>query len=367
MDEKQYYIEQMDKIQVSEHMQEQVLQYSVQRKRYDWKVIGAMAAVMAIGALFVIPSPLSQKVKAYCELAFLSINDMSTDNIDVSDYTTNLRMTEADGDVSLQLNEALLDGNHFVLSYTIACTEPRFFIIDDADVGYYAIGVKRITINGVSKKYTQEETLVNGDQYLSESEDFCTYEGGIDLCLCDMEDVFANSDDMLNIELELVATDPDDDKRQFSYQFTVENRKLQLDTKEIPINKVLKQDDVTFTLEKMCINAHSQRIYFHVEGLDDFDYLESTRSPYDFGITGVDENGNEVFSSIEEIHDGYGYFLLHTMGEDVKLSQDVSYYDLQMDYSWTDPAYVVCDDEHEGEWHGREGLVGEIFRVNCGE
>ena len=38
---------------------------------------------------------------------------------------------------------------------------------------------------------------------------------------------------------------------------------------------------------------------------------------------------------------------------------------MQMEYTWYDPEHLVCTDEEEGIFYGREGKVGEFFRIEC--
>ncbi len=375
MNEKEYYVNLMNTIQVSDKMRQKMLEYGKQHKKSYWKEMCAVAAVAVIFVLFIIPSPLSSKVNAYCEKVFYSIDEMIYGgHEDISGYTTTIKQADTDGDLSVQLNEVLLDGTHLICSYTVESQTPRFFTrkeqSGDSYVGYYSLFVEKIVINGKTKKYAEDKSDLPAAGFSIESVDTYTYPVGDEICLCDYKEVLDNPMDILNVELEVAAiSDEGEDIRHFSYNFSVQNRELQLETKEIPLNQTFMQDDITFTFEKMCINTNSQKIFFHVTGLPDdgtdmiSPHLEE--APYSFTLEGKDNNGNEVFASIGEIRDGYGYFELYPYSEVVGLDYQVQYYDLQMEYDWTDPEHIVCGDEEEGIWYGKSGKVGNAFRIDC--
>ena len=379
MEEREYYVNQIKELHVSDKVKGLVLEYAGQDKktqrRKNLYKCGLSAAVLAVLLLFfVIPSPLSAQVKAYCQLAVYHINQMTYGaHGDVSAYTTDIVQADSDGDLSLQLNEVLLDGEHLLFSYTVSSEVPRFFTVrgktGEEYEGYFDIGIEKITINGKDKTYWGDEILFDG--FYEDSSDALTYPVVGEHCMHDFADILEKPEEMLEIQLKVVArNDETDDIRHFSYAFTVKNRNLQLETKEIPMNQTVKEGEIAFTFEKMCINTHSQKVYFHVDGLKDFAFRRSLNwdeDSYSFGIKGVDDQGNKVFAGIKEIIDGYGYFELMPYSDTVGLNPDVAYYDFQVDYIWTDPDYVICDDEQEGEFHGRMGNAGEQFRVVCKE
>lgn len=377
MEEKEYYVDKMNRICVSKEAKNRVLQSvsrknekQIIRKMRTWGMVAAITA--AALALFVIPSPLSARAKAYCRIAVYNINEMIYGaHEDVSEYTTSIVQSDTDGNLTLQLNEVLLDGNHLIINYTVSSTTPSFFTRKDASgtvyEGYYNVGIKKLTINGVEKKYAEDE--ISFDSFYEDSSDSCTYAINGEHCLHDFSDVLKNPEEVLDIRMEVIAQNEETgDIKHFSFAFTIKNRELQLETKEIAMNQILEKDGITFTFEKMCINTHSQRIYFYVDGMSDFDFQCGQNimdAPYSFGLQGVDNNGNTVFAAIQEIRDGYGYFELIPYSDTIGLDQEVEYYDFQMEYDWVDPEYVVCDDAHEGEFHGEKGVVGESFRITC--
>lgn len=376
MEEKEYYVNQMKGLHVSDKVKEQVLEYAGQKMAgsgrkhlYKWGLV--TAGIAAVLVFFVIPSPLSTQAKTYCQLAVYHINQMIYGaHQDVSEYATDVVQADSDGDLSLQLNEVMLDGNHLIFNYTVSSKTPRFFTVEKKNgekyEGYFDIGIERITINGKDKIYQEDEIVFDG--FYEDSSDSRTYPVMEEHCLHDFTDVLKNPGERLEIQLEVVAkNDETDDIRHFSYAFTMKNRELQLETKEIPMNRIVEQDGITFTFEKMCINTHSQRVYFHVDGLKDFSFRRSPNQEesYSFELKGVDNQGNEVFAEIKEIIDGYGYFELLPCSDAVGLNPAAAYYDFQLDYIWTDPDYVICDDAHEGEFHGKMGNAGKTFRVIC--
>lgn len=377
MDEKNYYVSQMDNIQVSEQMKQRVLQYENTKQKAYWKPVTAVAAIALLLVMFVIPSPLSTRVNAYCEEVFYTIDELIYgQHTDVTDYTSAINQTQKDGDLGLQLNEVLLDGTHMVCKYTVVSDTPRFFTVEDEDgnsatyEGYFDIYVEKITINGKSKKYSDDELTYQDCG--RESEDSLTYIVGDEMCLDDFEEILENPDDIIDVKLDVVAVDfENEDYRHYSFSFTVENRTLQLETKEIPFEHTLTQDDVTFTFEKVRINAHAHKIYFHVTGLPDqgldIPITPENRSLYMFSLEGVDNNGNEVFAVLEELRNGYGYFLIYPYSDVKGLDENVEYYDMQMEYTWDDPEHLICTDEEEGIFYGRMGTVGEKFRIMCNE
>ncbi|MGN0154792.1 MAG: DUF4179 domain-containing protein [Lachnospiraceae bacterium] len=371
MNEKEYYVNQIDTIKVSDKMKQHVLQCESKTKKCYWRAISAVAVLAAL-ALFVIPSPLSSKVNAYCEKAFYSINEMIFgEHADVSGYTTRLAQVDTDGDLSLQLNEVLLDGSHLICSYTVESETPKFFTEAEENSetykGYYDLVIDKITINGKTKKYVKGSRPTAG--FTVESTDARTYPVYDEICLCDFKEILDNPKEILDVKIEVSATNGEEDIRHFSYTFSVKNRELQLETKEIPLDQTFHQDDVTFTLEKMCINTHSQKIYFHVTGLPDrgegIVSPNPEEDPYSFTLEGEDNNGNEVFAVIAEIRGGYGYFELYPYSDVVGLDNEVKFYDMQMEYDWDDPEHIVCGDEEEGIWYGKTGKVGNPFRIKC--
>lgn len=265
--------------------------------------------------------------------------------------------------------KSLLDGDHMIFNYTVSSKTPQFFATEEKYEGYFDIGIEKITINGKDKVYREDEILFDG--FYEDSSDMLTYPVMGEHCLHDFANDIQNPEGVLNIQLEVVAkNDETNDVRHFSYDFAVKNRELQLETKEIPMKQIVKQDGITFIFEKMCINTHSQRLYFHADGLKDFAFrqgLNWNEESYSFGIKGVDDKGNEVFGKIEEVTDSYGYFELISYNDTVGLNTDARYYDFQVDYTWTDPNYMECNDEQEGEFYGRMGTAGGQFRVVCKE
>ncbi len=376
MDEKNYYVSQMDYIKVSDQMKQRVLQYENTNKKVYRKPVTVVAAIALVLVMFVIPSPLSTRVNAYCEEVFYTIDELIYgQHTDVTAYTTEINQIKKDGDLELQLNEVLLDGTHLVCKYTVVSDTPRFYTIEDkdgissTDEGYFDIGVEKITINGKSEKYSPDEMTGDCSRL---SEDTLTYIVGDEMCLCNFEEILKNPDNIIDVKLDVVAKDfENEDTRHFSFAFTVENRTLQLETKEIPLEHTLTQDNVTFTFEKIRINAHAHKIYFHVTGLPDqgldIPVTPENRSLYTFGLEGVDNNGNEVFAVLEELRNGYGYFLIYPYSDVKGLDENVEYYDMKMEYTWLDPEQLVGTDEEEGIFYGREGVVGEKFRIVCDE
>ena len=363
----------MDKVKVSNQMKQKVLQYENTKKRIYWKPVSAVAVMVLILALFVIPSPLSSRVNAYCEEVYYTLEELIYgQHAHVTEYTSQIQQTQTDGDLSVQLNEALLDGTHLILNYTVMSDIPRFYSIEEVNgetyEGYYDLDVQKITINGTSKEYSGLELSSEG--FVTESTDAVTYPVGDELCLCDFKELLENPDELLNIEIDVNAVNlEDEDIRQYHFAFTLENRELQLETKEIPFEHTLTQGEVTIQFEKICINSYSQKIYFHVTGLKDegFDICETpeTRNDYSFSLEGIDDSGNEVFGTMEEVKDGYGYFLIRAYSDVEGLNPDVKYYDMQMDYIWDDPEHLVGTDEEEDTFYGEDGNVGKSFRIEC--
>ncbi len=375
MDEKNYYVSQMDNIQVSNQIKQRVLQYENTKKNVYWKPVTVVAAIALVLVMFVIPSPLSTRVNAYCEEVFYTIDELIYgQHTDVTTYKTELNQTQKDGDLAVQLNEVLLDGNHFTLKYKVISDIPRFFTKEEENSatyeGYYDLAVEKITINGKSKEYLGDELAYSS--FVQDSEDGLTYIVGDELCLCDFQEMLEHPDEMIDVKIDVIATDfENEDSRHYSYAFSVKNRMLQLETKEIPFEHTLTQDDVTFTFEKICMNARSQKIYFHVTGLPDqgldICMTPENRSLYHFRLEGTDNRGNEVFCTLEELRDGYGYFQIRAYSDVEGLDPDVEYYDLQMEYIWDDPEHLVGTDEEEGIFYGKEGRVGKPFRIDCKE
>lgn len=375
MDEKAYYVDQMDKLQASDQMKQRVLQYEYTRKKAYWKPVTAVASIVLVLVLFVIPSPLSNQVNAYCEEVFYTVEEMIYGiNVNVTNYTSTINQTKKDGDLSIQLNEVLLDGNHLTFKYKVISDIPRFFTIEEENSatyeGYYDLAIEKITINGKSKEYLGDELSYSA--FVQESEDALTYIVGDEICLHDFEEMLDDPNKIINVKIDVIATDSEiEDDRHYSFAFSVENRMLQLDTKEIPFEHTLTQDDVTFNFEKISINECYQKIYFHVTNLPDqgmdICITPENRSPYLFSLDGVDDNGKEVFCTLEELRDGYGYFLIRAYSDFEGLDSNVEFYDMQMEYTWYDPEHLVCTDEEEGIFYGREGKVGKSFRIECKE
>ena len=145
----------------------------------------------------------------------------------------------------------------------------------------------------------------------------------------------------------------------------ITNRKLQLETREIPIDHQVKIDDVNLTMDKMVINSNSQKIYFYIDGVKDFDYNNTSGMDdhrYEFGLSGTDDKGNEVRAEVKEIIDGYGYFELMSWDDDIALNKDVTYYDLRITYTWHDPKGDVV---HDGNGIGAEESVYYGVRIGA--
>lgn len=379
MNEKEYYVKQIEKLKISDEIKQQVLQTaSIRKKRLAWHKTSAAAAVLVAAlALFLIPSPLSHQVRAYCELAADTINEMIYGgHADVSNYVTEIKQMETDGDLSVQLNEVMLDGDHMIYNYTVTSAEPKFYktkqVNSETYEGYYDLGIWKITINGKSIKYPKDKILF--ESFHEESADARTYPVLGEQCLYELKEILADSEKLLDVKMEVVARAPMDsdkegwDYRYFTFGFKVKNRDLQLETKEIPINQTFVQDNVTINIDKLCINTYSQKIYFHVSGMPERKFRWGNYvgdDPYDFGVEATDNNGNKMFAGIQEIRAGHGYFELHPYSDTKALDYNVKYYDFQVDYMWDDPAYAVTGDGQEGIWYGRKGNVGEAFRVDC--
>lgn len=172
MEEKEYYVNQMKGLHVSDKVKEQVLEYAGQKMAgsgrkhlYKWGLV--TAGIAAVLVFFVIPSPLSTQAKTYCQLAVYHINQMIYGaHQDVSEYATDVVQADSDGDLSLQLNEVMLDGNHLIFNYTVSSKTPRFFTVEKKNgekyEGYFDIGIERITINGKDKIYQEDEIVFDG-------------------------------------------------------------------------------------------------------------------------------------------------------------------------------------------------------------
>lgn len=121
----------------------------------------------------------------------------------------------------------------------------------------------------------------------------------------------------------------------------------------------------------MVINRNSQKVYFYIDGVEDFGYrMQNNDLTYEFGISGTDDSGNQVGGAVAEIMNGYGYFDLKSGEEGVALNQDVKYYDFQIDYTWYDTSKDVVQDgsgigDEESVYYGVDGTLGDVFRVNC--
>ena len=187
----------------------------------------------------------------------------------------------------------------------------------------------------------------------------------------DFADMLKNPDDILKIKLNLSAIDYEtDDTRHFSYAFQITNQALQLETREVLLNQSYELDGMTLVLDKLCINKNSQKIYYHIDNppaidkkLEEKAYA-AVHNAYRFVLSGTDDSGKQVFVSFDL--EGPGYSKITTLKETDTLNQDVQYYNFtKMHYEWTDPAYNISDDAHEGDWHGRTGDIGEPFQINC--
>lgn len=153
--------------------------------------------------------------------------------------------------------KSLLDGDHMIFNYTVSSKTPQFFATEEKYEGYFDIGIEKITINGKDKVYREDEILFDG--FYEDSSDMLTYPVMGEHCLHDFANDIQNPEGVLNIQLEVVAkNDGTNDVRHFSYDFAVKNRELQLETKEIPMKQIVKQDGITFILKK-CVSIPTVR------------------------------------------------------------------------------------------------------------
>ena len=377
MNEISFYVSQMEKLKASEEIKQKMSYSSCYKEagvRRHYR-IGAWAAALTVLVLglFVVPSPLSSKVRASCILAFHSINEMIYGaHQDVSDYVTGVSQTDTDGDISLQLNEAVIDGTELVCTYTLACDTPRFFTREEENSatykGYYDLLLDSITVNGETRK---SEEKVQLDGFMEMSTDSYTYWLGGTYDMRAFADMLQNPEDILSIELKLSAiNDETEDVRHFSYAFQITNRELQLETREIILDRSYELDGMTLVLDRLCINKKSQKIYYHIDNAPEIDKeLEkksyaAVHNAYRFILKGKDNRGIPVYVCFDL--EGPGYSGISTSSDTEALNPDVQYYNFEeMYYDWTDPAYDTCDDEHEGEWHGTKGSIGEGFQIDC--
>ncbi|MDE6434664.1 MAG: DUF4179 domain-containing protein [Lachnospiraceae bacterium] len=382
MSEKDFYVSQMEKLKVSEELKQHML-HDTKHKKTNISInyrlgIPIAAALVFLLTLFVIPSPLSSEVKANCKLAFHSINEMIYGaHEDVSNYTTKISQTDTDGDVTLQLNEAIIDGTELICTFTLTCDTERFFTTQEKNSatyeGYYDLLLDSITVNGHTKKNVNadDKKSLQLDSFMQSSTDSRSYWAGGTYNLQDFADMLTNPDDILKIKLNLSAVDYEtDDTRHFSYTFQIANRALQLKTSEVLLNRSYELDGMTLVLDKLCINEQSQKIYYHIDNPPAIDRklekeaYDAVHNAYQFVLNGTDNRGITVLATFDL--EGPGYSKITTLKETDALDQDVQYYNFtKMHYVWTDPAYNICDDAHEGDWHGRIGDIGEPFQINC--
>ncbi len=381
---KEHYVNLMEGLHVDRNTKKQLLENAgMKKRRFNMhQRMGYAVAVLLAMVLFVIPSPVSTKAREYCRLAVYHIGNLYSNgsNDNLTDYVTQPVLAEKDGDLAVQLNEVLVDGHHMTFNFTVACDDPIFRFREEPTggtyLGYYSLRLKKISINGKKKKFKDDDISGYMDS-TNPSIDHYTYQIEDELCMIEFADELNDVNKTLKIEMDIDAVSDDhpmEDIRHYRYSFEVNNRALQLETKEIPLNQEVKVDDVTLKLDKMTINQHNQRVYFYIDGVNNFDYRttsgpEDTR--YEFTLSGQDELGNRVYGFEAEIIDGYGFFELLSDGENADLRNDVEFYDLQIHYHWNDPrGDVTYDGPGIGDaesivYEGKEDDLGEMFRVDC--
>ncbi|MBR1599549.1 MAG: DUF4179 domain-containing protein [Lachnospiraceae bacterium] len=371
------YVNEVEKIHGDIH-EKQVIG---RRSHAPW---GVAAAAVLIAVLLVIPSPVSSFAKESIKQMANHINDLIYGpHEDITRYTTYVEQTERDGDLTVTLNDVLVDGSQMTFSYTVTNDNPVFQYVEDDDntggtlVDFYDLVVKRITINGRTREYIGDDfdphfVLLEGQTAWSGDPDDVidnkTYPVMGTLSLNEFADVLENEDEALNVSMDIVAVQWGADMKEFSYAFQLTNRELASDTKEIPIEQTVRIDDVTMKLDKLVINSYSQKVYFNIEGVPDQSYrsdIGTKEERYAFYIEGKDEKGNRVCGEVEEIIDGYGYINLVSLSDETGLRSDVKCYDFQLSYDYMPPVNDKENYEETVKKYHREGKLGDEFRVDC--
>lgn len=255
---------------------------SISKKKSYKRNIIAAGVVLALTVTFVGTNVGVKALTRALEIA--GVEDISSflriqNNLD--DYKTVINKVITNNGVTVQLNEVILDGDEFTVSYNVTYDKKLSEVygekrneIDDAWHGFNGISINGKALNtgggGSSRSiddYTIQSVLTYdiGDLGLS---------GDLDIKLScspveETGNVNKNSDD-------------------WGFEFKTNGDQLKIDTKEIALdNKFTLENGTEFSLKKYTSNALGQKIYASI--------LNFKMEPmYDVNLKGTDDLGNKV-------------------------------------------------------------------------
>lgn len=293
---------------------------SIMKSKSYRKYAGVAAALMiSAGVVGSIPTFAMTNPVAYSIAKFLGIQK----NLD--SYTTVINKGITNGDITVQLNEVILDEKELIVSKTIKFKEPIKEMRVHTMASIYVNG-KNVSwgAGGGSKQiddYTVEEVL----HYKLEE----LYTGEIDMSL-----VISNI--MINGEVQ---------KGHWKFEFTTSGEELAVQTKSQEMGQVFtlpNETEITFT--RYTANDMGEKIYFT---------LSKPGADYDIELRGTDNLGNPVVFTFSNQKGTAGVLKLDDYFSNK--TENASSYTLEL--------YAVKFPEESGQLSNDFKKVGEALEI----
>jgi Family of unknown function (DUF5643) len=260
----------------------------------------AVIAVALAGILFVgfIGTDVGATVIDTIKMASYDIASFLGIKKDLAPYKTVINETLSNYELSIQLNEVILDGEELLVSSTVK--------VDDPNLNIESLNVLgNIYING-----TAVSTSAGGVGSAGEVIDGSTFSNLIGYSL---EERYFDGDLDVKIVYEYVSINGQHKKTEpIVFEFTTNVEELSKNTKEIELdNTFTLENGYELKLNKYTSNELSTKIYYSI------DRKNKEEVPYYIELKGEDNEGNEITFGIKSgNHDG-GVLKLYNIGSGI--------------------------------------------------
>ena len=292
-------------------------------KNRGYKKYAGAAAVLMIstGILGSIPTFATTNVMAHSIADFLGIEK------NLESYTTVINKAITKGNITIQLNEVILNEKELTVSTTITSAEP--FKTTNANAHADA----SIYVNGKQVAWAAGGASEQVDEYTVE-----------ELMHYQLEEVYTGELDM-TIIFNGMRVDDAKQKGRWKFEFTTSGEELAVQTRSQEINQVYTLPNETqIILTRYAANDMGEKIYFT---------LSKAGADYDLELRGTDNLGNPIVFTLANQKETNGV---------LKLSDHFSVKD-ESASSYTLELYAVRFPEESGRLSNDFEKVGEAFSI----
>lgn len=204
----------------------------------------------------------------------------------LEDYKTVVGQSVTDKDITITLDEVLIDADQLIISSTATSN------VITSDIGIFSMD-GTVKINGKEMFYGSSGSSKMLDEYTSQT-----------VMGYHVEEIDLKEDLDIKITFHSVFLEGKEIKGKWSFQFKANGKELAAHTMEIPITISFQlPNDCKIQLKEYTSNVIGPKLYFDIEG--DIEY--------NIELRGKDDIGNPVVFYISHINNGKGVFELGTI------------------------------------------------------